>query len=248
MVKNIPIPNWKDAELDIATNWDKYIGAIWANIFIECNLPEKGIVVEIAPGVAEKIGRGLELYGFKGTLYVVEPEEFSLNEITRKYREHIPGCTVIPIQKTLREAIDILPKKVDAIVANHPLDDMILASFLMKKDFVEYFGEKFGTNFEKTKFFWNKIEENKIDLEKSKSEILEEWQTIIEKIKPSFLAIAQYRSYFFAKNKLFSPDKNAFDVLNLLRKKYSKYDNKKIIKNITAFNADIAHWMVLKFK
>jgi len=242
----ITIPDWQDAELDIANNWDKYLGFIWANIFIKCNLPKNGIVVEIAPGVAEKVGRGLEAFGFKGTLYIVEPEEFTLNEITKKYKEHIPGCTVIPIQKTLEECPAFIPEKVDAIIANHPLDDMILGNSLQQEQFKDYFGDKFGTSIEKTKLFWNKLEAEKEYLEKLKKDIISSWQNLIKHSQPSFVALSQYKSYYFAKNKIFAPDKNALDILKRLRTIYAKFENKNIIPAIKAFNADLEHWMILE--
>jgi hypothetical protein len=244
MQKPIEMPDWKSSELDVASNWDKYIGLIWANIFIKCDLPLDGVVVEIAPGTASKVGRGLEAIGFRGTLYVIEPEKLCLDIITKKYRKKI-GCTVIPLQETLESAIPKLPK-VDAIVANHPLDDMILGNSLNSKDFVDYFGEKFGTSIEKTKFLWGKLEENQKLLEKLKKEIVQQFANLIGKTSPGFLAISQYKSYYFQKNGVLAPDNNALDVLVRIRKKFAKFDDKKITENIDAFNADITHWIVLR--
>ena len=95
--------------------------------------------------------------GFKGTLYIVEPNEYSLREVVKEYKQILNECNIIPVQMTMEDAIAELPEKVDAIIANHPLDDMILGSYMNKKEFADYFGEKFGTSIEKTKLFLPQI-------------------------------------------------------------------------------------------
>lgn len=186
--------------------------------------------------------------GFSGTLYIIEPEESALDAVTKAYQKILKNCKIIPIQKTMEEAIAYLPKKVDAILANHPLDDMILGNSLNHESFSSYFGAKFGTDAERTKFLWGKLEENETLLEKLKSDLVSSWKKLIESTNPRFVAISQYISYYFRKNAILAPDDNALDVLTRIRRLYPKNDDKKIINSIEAYNADMFHWIVLKLK
>jgi hypothetical protein len=247
ITKSYPIPDWEKEQLDILKNWDKYLGSIWANIILKSDIPLDGTILEIAPGTAEKIGRGLQAIGFKGKLYVVEPEAHSLNEITSKYRQHIPGCSVIPVCKTLQECLSQLPRNIDAVIANHPLDDMILGNSLDNNLFKAYFGEKFGTDIERTKSLWNRLEENQAFLQNIKQDIITSWQNIINYVRPKMLGISQYESYYFQKNNILAPDRNALDILERISKIYAKYEDKAIMNSIKAHNADLKHWKVFCF-
>ncbi|MBI5148962.1 hypothetical protein HZA33_04755 [Candidatus Pacearchaeota archaeon] len=246
-MKEIKIPDWRGVELDVPDKWNRYIGTIWANIFLKCKLPKNGTVIEIAPGITNKISYGLSFVGFKGTIYVIEPEEYCLNCIVKNYRKKLKGCKIIPIQKTMEEAISILPKKVDAIIANHPLDDMILGNFLKSKSkkFVDYFGKKFGGDADRTRFLWNRLLKDKKLLEKIKIRLVLDWERLIKKTHPNFVVISQYISYYFRKNGIIAPDDNGLDVLMRIRKRYAKFDNRKIINSIEAYNADMMHWIIM---
>ena len=229
-----------------SNKWNYFVGEVWAEIFLELDFPKKGIVVEIAPGAVNKIGHALDFYGFSGTLYVIEPNTKALNSILGKYKKTLKKAKIIGIRGPLDKAISLLPEKVDVIVANHPLDDMLLGKSLSPSMFSKYFGEKYGSSIKRTRRLWNRISLDKKRLKKIKSEIIKEYASLFEKVRPNWVVISQYKSQFFQSHKIFAPDENGLDVLQKLRRKYVK----KVVK--TKLMGDIKHieepsrWLVLK--
>ncbi len=119
--------------------WNQYLGDVWYQLIFSYRIPQNGVVVEIAPGDVEKVGLGFHKQGFSGTYYVIEPHQKSLETITAKYKKLMPSATIVPILKTVADAISELPTHVDAIVANHPLDDMIVGKSLNTEEFKDFF-------------------------------------------------------------------------------------------------------------
>ncbi|MBP7848240.1 hypothetical protein KA013_03435 [Patescibacteria group bacterium] len=84
-------------------------------------------------------------YGFEGTLYVIEPDATALEVLLAKYKKILPAAHLIGIAKPLHEAKEILRDvHIDALLANHPLDDMVVANTLDSKEFVNLFEVEYG--------------------------------------------------------------------------------------------------------
>src|SRR3989338_7479662 len=110
---------------------------LWRRILIENRLPADGTVVEVAPGYEQKIGAALSLFGFRGTLYVIEPDRNAALHIHDVYRHILPKATIHIVCKPMEEVVpkEDIPSPIDAIVARHPFDDMVIASIVKKKNF-----------------------------------------------------------------------------------------------------------------
>ncbi|VVB77991.1 Uncharacterised protein [uncultured archaeon] len=224
-------------------NWKSYVGNIWYKIFSQYNLEKKGTLVEIAPGSVNKIGNGLKSYGFNGKLYVVEPNTKSLATIQEQYSQILPAC-IRPIKATLKKAIPILPEKVHAIIANHPLDDMIAGKYLDKIGFDEFFDDHYDSvSPDKTRELWRRIESDPSQLQAVKQEVSDEWNQLIERTNPCLIIISQYESYFFRSNNIPSPDKHAFDVLNEIRIRYSNSESNICLEE---YVENPSRWLVLE--
>ncbi len=232
-------------EIAVNENWDKYVGSIWESIFQDLSLDNNGKLVEIAPGKEEKVGYGLASYDFKGRLYLIEPDLVAMNIIYGKYKKLMQETTIIPVPYVLGETLSILPNKVDAIIANHPLDDMIMGKFI-GKELPDFFEEKYNTSDCKSRPFWEFIENSPEKLDKVKKEIVSEWTELIKKTNPSTVAISQYKSYFFESHGLLSPDKNALDILNGIRKNFQANVNTEIIESQQEIE-EKDRWLVLNF-
>lgn len=195
-------------------NWNEYIGSLWYNLLTKTSLKKDGVVVEIAPGSVSKIGRGLADYDFKGTLYIIEPNYSSLAEIVIEYCNLLPNANLMPINRTLRAAIPLLPKRPDIILANHPLDDMIVGNALSVEDFDRFFTKHYDRcSIFETKYFWDILKDNPIIFKQSLQKVLEDWELLIKQIRPSNVAISQYYSFFFKQHRLTEPDDNAISLL-----------------------------------
>ena len=226
--------------------WNEYIGSVWFNMLNKIPLNNEGIVIEIAPGNVSKIGRGLSQYGFKGTLYIVEPNYFSLGEIIGQYKDLLPDVNIMPINKTLRESIHLLPRNPDAILANHPLDDMIIGDILSTKEFDKFFTNHYDKcSIEETKLLWDIFKSNPKLLEISSEDILEDWILLINKISPKNIVISQYFSFFFKKHKLIEPDKYAIILLRMIEV-YSRSIRFNVSYPIDSLVSDKRLWSLIR--
>ena len=206
--------------MEIKTNaWNRYVGKIWAKIFSYYGIRKNGVLIEIAPGNSNKIGYALSLHNFEGTLYIIDPNPKALTSITKKYKKSLKNAKIIPIKRNLYESLPLLPKKVHAIISNHPLDDMILGKILDNSSFIKYFGSDYGSSSEKTKKLWQEIEADPKKLKKIKLEVVNEWNNLIKHTNPDIVIISQYESFFFKRNKIYAPDKHAFEVLKKIKNK-----------------------------
>lgn len=195
-------------------NWNEYIGSLWYNLLTKTSLKKDGVVVEIAPGSVSKIGRGLADYDFKGTLYIIEPNYSSLAEIVIEYCNLLPNANLMPINRTLRAAILLLPKRPDIILANHPLDDMIVGNALSAEDFDRFFTNHYDRcSIFETKYFWDVLKNNPIAFKQALEKVVMDWEELIRYIKPNNVAISQYYSFFFKQHRLTEPDENAIKLL-----------------------------------
>jgi hypothetical protein len=230
---------------DKREDWNRYMGHIWATVFEDLKLNKEGVVVEIGPGGENKIGYGLAEYGFKGKLYVIEPDNIAMNEIIPLYEKVLPNAKIIRVEKMMHNAASsISEKRVDAIIANHPLDDMIIGCYL-GSSFKKFYNLFYNSVDCKSRTFWEGIEKDKEQVEKVKESVVEEWTGFIKQTKPIYVAILQYESYYLKKNGVLSPDKRAFEILEMLRKKYAKSDIKDILTSKEGI-IEGKRWLVLK--
>ena len=103
--------------------WTRRLGGAWAELLTEHGLDDGCRVVELGPGYSAKIAHGLGAVGFHGGLVLVEP-----NAEARRYaagaNRHVLPEAVIRVVPNLED--DLGP--VDFLVANHLLDDLLLAA------------------------------------------------------------------------------------------------------------------------
>lgn len=226
------------------SNWNKYIGEIWANILLKSKIQKKSTIIEVAPGSVNKIGYGLQLLGFEGILYVVEPNKRALNSIVKQYSLILNKAKIIPLPYKLNKILKHLPKKVDAIISNHPLDDMIIGKTLKSNQFKKLFNDFYGKIPSKTDILWRKLSKKGRTLEKIKKEITNEWANLINKVNPDLVIISQYESYFFKSNGISAPDKNAFEILIKIKARFKEYLDEEIIRKERRIR-DSNRWLVL---
>lgn len=119
-------------------SYDEYIGTKWAGVFKKYDLPKNGVIAEIASGGKPKIAHGLNSVGFSGTLLLVDPAPGIAERTALKYRDILPKATIIELPMTLQNLIEAQQFPIDVIVANHPLDDMILHAANPHVDFEDF--------------------------------------------------------------------------------------------------------------
>jgi hypothetical protein len=227
--------------------WNKYLGQVWFDI-LKSKLPSKiDTIIEIAPGTNPKIGHALAKMLFSGTLYIVDPDKNYINSITKQYNSLIPNCTVIAIPKTMLDAIPDLPKKADLLISNHPLDDMLLNTFLSQHKRTDCLSISDSVSVKTIKPLWEQVAK---ESEKAKQQLVEhvsnQWIHCINQLKPNIIAISQYESWLFQQLQMALPDKLAKRVLTLLKTDLGDLDeNSKYILDYYGFNAK--RWLVSQY-
>lgn len=108
--------------------WDAFIGRVWQAVLAGLCLPRDGVVVEVAPGSAAKIGHALAALGFAGDLHLVEPETAALEILCRKYAELLPKARLHRHALPLEAALAQLPLRPDGLLGSHVIDDLLLAA------------------------------------------------------------------------------------------------------------------------
>lgn len=202
-------------------SWISHLSEGWNLVFKQGKLNPLGTVVEVAPGDVPKIGAALAEYGFQGSLYVVEPEPKALQKITSLYRMLMQGATIIPLPYLLEDVIPFLPEspfRIDAILANHPLDDMIVGEILQNEQVGDFFENCYENTAECAARVWDHIETNWPQVQAAKWEIAQQWKALIKHTNPRIVGISQYRSGFYASHCIHAPDEHAHELLCLLQR------------------------------
>jgi hypothetical protein len=148
---------------------------------------------------------------------VVEPERQALKKLIWLYKEMLPETTIVPVDKTLDQAVSSLPRSVNAVLSNHPLDDMIIGKALSEISFNDLFRDHYDKGPDDTRSLWQDLEAAPETLREIKRQVGAEWRALVEHTNPEVLAMSQYESYFFKTHNLPEPDANAFDVLQDLK-------------------------------
>src|SRR5688572_24415721 len=112
--------------------WELHVGTIWAGLLRAHGVSEGGTVVEIGPGYSPKIGLALARLGFRGRAIIIEPSPRAGARTTAVYRALLPGAIIEHRSCDIEEMEAFGP--VDALLANHVLDDLIVAMAMERRE------------------------------------------------------------------------------------------------------------------
>jgi hypothetical protein len=109
---------------DLSFFWS--VGAVWQNLFDRIELKPSASVLDIGCGYFPKVELGLYYHGFEGTVTLCDPHREALEQASQFLKFfRVP----FEAQTHASTVWDIGEKRFDAVVANHVLDDLILASY-----------------------------------------------------------------------------------------------------------------------
>ncbi len=222
-------------------NWNEYIWNIRYNLMIYCNIKSDAIIVEVAPWYMPKIGLWIMQIDFYGTIYIIEPDSSALESIVKQYRKLMPNANIISVLSELKDALQFLPKKVDMLCSNHPLDDMIISYATYATSVENYYGEVYGEESSSSRV-WNHIGEHKQELLDIHVKILLDWESVIQYVNPSRLIVSQYKSFYYQSNNIFLPDQLANDLLKWLKLHYKNDQNVQSI--LKQHSQNIEEWCI----
>jgi hypothetical protein len=109
---------------DLGFFWS--VGAVWQNLFDRIELKPSASVLDIGCGYFPKVELGLYYHGFEGTVTLCDPHREALEQASQFLK-----FFRVPFEaQTLASTVwELGEKRFDAIVANHVLDDLILAAY-----------------------------------------------------------------------------------------------------------------------
>ena len=227
--------------------WDETVSQAWSAVFHSLNLDQNAIVIEVAPGDRAKIGLGLKDIGFRGTLYIVEPNQASLQRLVQKYQRLLPSATLHPLPMPLSNARGLLPSGADLLVSNHPLDDMVLYATSDEKTRQNLFDDSESTESAETVHqAWGKLAQQPSLLEEAKAKVVEDWSDLVRTLQPRSLAISQYESGFFQQRGLRIPDETAYEILRTLKGIFGPTDP-LLEQKLKRHRFSSKRWLVSKF-
>ena len=223
------------------------ISYLWHKILEEKKIPKNGTIVEIAPGYEPKIGNALALLGFCGTIYVVEPDIEAANYLKGLYEKILPKATCILLIKPLEEIVPGLdiPPRVDALLASHPFDDMVIATIIQRSSFFteekEDGNELSGT----IKDVYESIHDE--EYSHAILETVAGWKKIIESLQPYYVIASQYPSQTLTIKGLVKRQNSGYKVLDTLKEDYS--DSLSFTNRVArfGFKGDGRWWLAATF-
>jgi hypothetical protein len=166
--------------------------------------------MEVAPGWEPKIGTALAVVRFVGTLVLVEPDRNAAAAIQEIYRRILPKARVTLATKQLqhlRVGIDI-PTSIDALVANHAFDDMVMSCILGH------------TSCPRDEPYPALTPD---DYSRGTKATVLEWQRAIETVAPASLIVSQYPVRILSQPGFEARQNSGFEVLDQLKTHYSRY-------------------------
>lgn len=94
---------------------------IWRDLIDAYGVSRDGMIVEAGVGGSDDIGLGLALFGFRGRLWVVEPDPVVLDAAIARYRALLPSVEVVPVEAPIAEGVSRVPGSPDLFLSNHAL-------------------------------------------------------------------------------------------------------------------------------
>jgi hypothetical protein len=209
-----------DTVLPLDDAWDRRIGTIWAQILHLHAVDPVGDIAEVGPGFALKIGLGLKEYGFRGSLYVVEPNDRVNEWIIPRYRELLPSAHVIPVPSRLRSAASGLPTQLDALLMNHLLDDLVLDAVTPEGQRGAIFGKMHRGSpcRADVRRAWQRLAVDPVKLAAASQTVIDDICFLCLRTHPKLIGISQYPSWSQVQGGLEVVDEMAAPLLRQLKR------------------------------
>lgn len=185
------------------------ISRIWIDRLAIAGIPADGTVVEVGPGQEPKIATALAVLEFVGTIVLIEPDTDAAAAIQKIYRQILPHARVIVVRKQLQHVgvgVDV-PRSIDALVANHVFDDMVMSCVLGH------------TSCPKDEPYPSLTT---VDYSHGTTATVLAWTTAVETVAPAALIVSQYPVRILSQPGFEARQNSGFEVLDQLKTLYSR--------------------------
>lgn len=219
---------------------------LWHTILINNRIPQDGIVMEVAPGYEPKIGNALALLGFRGTIFLVEPDRKAALHIQKTYQQILSHATVKIVTKPLQDivvGVDV-SGRIDALVASHPFDDMVISFVLDETSFFSQEKED-GTELSSSaQKFYDALRDD--DYAHGIQKTVATWKYCIENLKPNYFIASQYPSHMLTVKGLVRRQNSGFAVLKQLQRVYKNSLVKQYNTESFGYKGNPCWWIIAK--
>jgi len=221
---------------------------IWRKLFVKNHVHTGGVIIEVAPGYEPKIGKALALLGFKGTIFLIEPDQKAAFYIKEAYQRILPQATVRVVVKSLQDVevgVDV-PNGVDVLAASHPFDDMVL-SFAVGQDHDSFFSQEKedGAHLSSSvRKLYDAIGDR--DYKFGIRTTIATWQRFIRSVRPNYFIASQYPSHTLMIKGLTKRQNSGFIVLRLLKNFYRRFLIQQPREPLFGFKGSPQWWIVAK--
>lgn len=206
--------------------WDSYMAHVWYSLLYFFGIKSNSTIIEIAPGSSNKLSLALAKIPFTGRLYIVEPNEKLAGILSSKYAELLPKANIAIIQDTLENSLNRLPQSADALISNHPLDDMLLAMDIDNISSSHLFSWAYDQLPNKTQTIsdkWDQFISNPKKLDYGREYVFNVWDNALCKLEPDLLLLSQYPSFTLNNANLFELNTISSGILEKLREKHAHH-------------------------
>jgi hypothetical protein len=165
-----------------------------------------------------KVGLGLKEYGFRGTVYVIEPDANARAWIIPRYKQLLPLARIVEIRVSLSAAVHELPVETDAILMNHVIDDLVLSAAIPAEQQKTIFGGMYqnAPYHPDVQRIWNNLANNAETFKTAAQRVIGDVCSLIRHSRPRLLGMSQYRSWSQEKNDLSFVDELTAPILRWL--------------------------------
>jgi hypothetical protein len=217
------------------------ISRIWIDRLTAVGIPTDGTVAEVAPGHEPKIGTALALLGFVGTIVLIEPDTNAATAIQAIYKQMLPNATVSLVGKRLQDvqAGTDIPGSIDALVANHAFDDMVMSCLLGLTPYLS--DEPYPSLMP-------------VDYSRGTKATVLAWKTAIETLTPASLIVSQYPVRILSQPGCEARQTSGFEVLDQLKIIYRRYASQSgslggsDYKDDPRWREDPRWWLTARFR
>ena len=201
--------------------WELYMGCLISKILENKNID---IAVELAPGMRIKGAIALSKINFNGTLFIIDDSKDVCDFIKDEYKKILPNIKLIILNEKLETAIEKLPKNIDLFLANHAIDDLIIAEY--SKNYIQ---DSLTLN-----KYWDSLAISN-DLFFVEQKILYQFFKLFKNINIEHVLMSQYKSNVFMKNE--NANLIASEVFNYI-KQLLNLEDLAVLENYYPFGDD----------
>lgn len=194
--------------------WEWYISKLFSKIIEKISKDKIKNVVEIAPGFRYKIAYALKWRNFDGNLYIIDSNKDVIDYVKQKYTSILPKAKIICINKEFELAFNNVPNKIDLLLSNHCIDDMIISEF-MKSDYTE---NLINQNFKDILTnAWIELGKDDTKINEISNKIFSIFEKFFSNKKIENIIISQYKSNLYFKDEFKEMDEITAKIFNKIK-------------------------------